>query len=164
MTDFTEARKQLTWTINALATIVEHERKIRPDFRPDAPNEYFDLVKAGSQMAFTGLLPIWDGASDSAIYLSAQVNRRFRFWHDMGHLETGLSFSAADEEALQRDHHIPLIEQFGVERGSLAWKLYEADTVGQIEYHRQFGDFPGNQLGFSTTYALSPADALARTW
>lgn len=164
LTIFTPARQQLTRVVETLAIMVSAQRKILPDFRPDAPNEYTALLKAGSQMAFTGKLPIWDGASDTAIYLSAQVNREFRFWHDMGHLETGLSFSAADEEKLQRDHHIPLIERFGVERGSLAWKLYEADTVGQIEHYLAFEDFPEDQLRFSATYALSPADALARQW
>jgi hypothetical protein len=164
VTDFTAARQQLTRLVHSQSLISQAQRGIVPDFRPDAPDEYLALCRAGGQMAFTRKLPIWDGASDSTIYLSAEANRQFRFWHDMGHLETGLSFSAADEEALQRAHHIPRLEKFGLERGSLAWKLYEADTVGQIEYYLQFRDFPTDQLAFSTTYALSPADALARTW
>lgn len=164
LTIFTPARQQLSRVVEHLSIMVSAQRKILPDFRPDAPNEYTELLKAGSKMAFTGRLPIWNGASETAIYLHSSTNMQFRFWHDMGHLETGLSFSAADEEKLQRAHHIPLIERFGVERGSLAWKLYEADTVGQIEHYLAFGDFPADQLRFSATYALSPADALARQW
>jgi hypothetical protein len=64
------------------------------------PETYEDLCISVKRAHETGYLPVWNVASDRSIYGQNGVCA-FRYWHDMGHVEHGKSFTFEDELALQ---------------------------------------------------------------
>lgn len=122
----------------------------------DAPDTW-EALQAVDLTA--GVLPVWDGASGSTVYATPEDNYAFRYWHDMGHLRHGLSFTPDDEITLQHEHHLPRVAAI-VGTDSLAYRLYHADTVGQIEYVMQHHRFPDDQLAFGVAYLRDRARAL----
>lgn len=128
----------------------------------DAPNNYGELLQAAARWQYAlgdVFLPVWDGASDDSIYGSAAANHAFRYWHDMGHIAHHCSFTPEDEIRLQFDHHLPIVaDHFGVD--SLEYRMYFADTVGQIEYISANGKFPSNQAAFVSAYVRNARLAL----
>lgn len=151
----------LSAAIRRLSAQAQATTGIAPQFAANAPDDWDALVAAGDVMRTTGRLTVWNGASNMSIY-DPEANMLFRFWHDLGHLQTGLTFSEEDEKLLQYRHHLPAIETAGIDRGSLPWRRYYADTIGQIDHIVAFGVFPENQRAFVDQYILSPADALSR--
>lgn len=128
----------------------------------DAPNNYGELLQAAARWQYAlgdVFLPVWDGASDDSIYGSAAANHAFRYWHDMGHIAHHCDFTPDGEFNLQFDHHLPIVaDHFG--KDSLEYRMYFADTVGQIEYVETNGKFPGNQAQFVSTYVRNARLAL----
>ncbi len=110
-----------------------------------APDTYVDLQ---SRTAADGILTVWNGASESAIY-GSEGNLAFRAWHDSIHLARSLSFEAADE--------------FGQasQSGALARFVY-ADTAGQVAYFVRWGRFPENQREYVRAFVANQERALAR--
>lgn len=115
---------------------------------PDAPSDYPSLIKA-AQVSLKVRVPlkVYDGASDQTIYTSAEANYAFRFWHDVCHFITpGADFTVAGE-ALAIAVQAKGVEQaFG--KDSLEYKMFMADTLGQVTYFAIHGDFPQDQLAF----------------
>lgn len=128
----------------------------------DAPQTYAELLQCGARWQYAlgdVFLPVWDGASEDSIYGSAAANHAFRYWHDMGHIAHHCDFTPEDEKRLQFDHHLPIVaDHFGI--GSLEYRMYFADTVGQIEYISANGKFPGNQAAFVSAYVRNARLAL----
>lgn len=153
------ARYRLVGAIVRQAQDAIQRTGIRPFATEDAPNTYAELQAAYHRAMYTGKLPVWEGGSATSLYLSPWANHQFRYWHDTGHVENGLSFTLEDESELQVQHHFPLIcKSVGIE--SLAAQLYWADTVGQLEYNARQGKFPTNQLAFDIAYVENPSSAL----
>lgn len=116
--------------------------------KPTAPNTYSKLRMAYEASRQTrSPLPVSSLYCDSLIYARRQDNYKLRFWHDTLHVQTGLSFSAADELELGL-HHIHIAEQEGVVKGSLAWRLLRVDLVGQNYLVAVSGLFPIDQRTF----------------
>lgn len=157
--EWAHASRALSRRITRLALEVKANSGIRPRFTADAPNNHPDLLKAYEKAQITGELDIWNGASDSAIY-PADVNFQFRFWHDMGHISHGLTFTPEDETELQERYHIWELRNLGLDTDSLPLRLYKADTLGQIEYMITHRVFPEDQAAFARTYVLDKAKAL----
>lgn len=153
------ARIMLSGAIIQLAARTVAETGIRYQAQADAPNEYDALLSAYATAQNTLILPVWNGASNHALYLSPHTNHAFRYWHDMGHVQHGMSFTYADEYDLQYHWHAPAIADI-VGYGSLAWQLYWADTVGQLEYANDHHAFPSNQLAFDVAYVEDSYRAL----
>ena len=155
--DIRLAQLQLTHAIRHLARaeMVRTGTVYRP--APDAPSTYPELLSVDLS---AGILPVWDGASTDGLYLSPDDNYRFRFWHDHGHLVSGLNFTPEQENELQHAHHLPVIADM-VGRDSLALHLYHADTVGQTEYNVAHKVFPTDQLAFDVAYVCDRDKALA---
>lgn len=129
-------------------------------------------------------LPVYGGASDQTIYTSEAANHAFRYWHDMGHIQFHLSFTPSDESRLQKGYHLddmwrvlgrPVTGDVDgtvtvdwrvdsdtvVDRAALlAFRMYYADTVGQIEYIVRNGKFPTDQLAFVLAYVTDAPTAL----
>ena len=151
--------------IVALADSTIAATGVRPYHTSDAPNNWEDLQAFADNPL--GFLPVWNGASETSIYGSTAANYAFRYWHDMGHLEHGLSFSPEDERELQLSHHLVAVAKRLTETdGSnetirLALELYRADTIGQIEYSVANRRFPDNQIEFCIAYVADPAAAIA---
>lgn len=99
-----------------------------------------------------GILTVWNGASDSAIY-GREGNLAFRAWHDSIHLARALSFDAADEYRVA--------ERQAQQSGRLA-RFVWADTAGQVAYYARWGRFPTNQREYARAFLASESAALAR--
>lgn len=157
--EWAHAARALTRRISRLGLETRLNSGIRPNFTAVAPNTHPALMEAWKRAQVLGYLDIWNGASEDAIYVP-EVNLEFRFWHDMGHISTGLTFTPEDERELQERHHIGELLNLGLVRDELPMRLYVADTIGQIEYSTAHGDFPGNQKAFAQAYVLDKPRAL----
>ena len=116
---------------------------------PDAPARYDVLQQAFAHSERTGdPLPVSDEHSSSVIYTDAAVNFAMRFWHDVSHVRSGLSFQLVDELELA---HVQLDElvQAGFPHGGLVWKLLYADLAGQSYLLAVSGRFPADQRSFA---------------
>lgn len=119
----------------------------------DAPSTYQQLRGAYAASQATGQpLPISSLNNDSSVFIKAEDNIAFRFWHDVSHVRLGLSFALADELELAT-WHLAQAERAGFAPGSLCYRLLEADHVGQVLMQALSGRFPFNQEAFVLTYA-----------
>lgn len=114
-----------------------------------APDDYVTLQ---TQTAADGVLTVWNGASESAIY-GREGNLAFRAWHDSIHVARSLSFDAADEYRVA--------ERQAAQSGRLA-RFVWADTAGQVAYYARWGRFPTNQREYVRAFLASESQALAR--
>ena len=115
---------------------------------PAAPDTYQQLRGAWHHSKVTGApLPVSNPFCDSVIYLEPSDNLAFRFWHDVHHVQLGLSFALADELELAL-WHLDRLQEAGHPRGTLTHRLLEADLVGQVLIMAVGGRFPFDQLMF----------------
>jgi len=91
------------------------------------------------------MVAIYSGHGETAIYEDEMSNIRFRFWHDIVHLEHNLSFSHEDE---QKAAMIMMIEAEHAGLSQLARRILAAETSGMNIYFKTRKDFPKNQAGF----------------
>lgn len=118
---------------------------------PDAPSTYQQLRGAYAASLATGRpLPVSNLHTDTSVFLNPEDNIAFRFWHDVHHVRLGLSFSLSDELELA-SWHLGQAEQAGFAPGSLAYRLLEADHVGQVLLQGLAGRFPFDQETFVLT-------------
>lgn len=150
---------------NLLSRFIESRMSITPHIRmiptADAPNTWDELRSVDLS---TGL-PVWNGASESSIYIDSDHNVMFRYWHDLGHLRYDKSFTPEDEIALQWQYHMRelwywLAREDYSDAHNLAMDMYVADTIGQIEYAQVHHDFPADQLAFVNAYVANKQSAL----
>lgn len=81
------------------------------------------------------------------IYTTPEVNFAFRFWHDVSHVQHGLSFGLEDELELAL-WHLDVLERDGLRPDSLAYRLLQADIVGQLLLMGLASRFPFDQKEF----------------
>jgi hypothetical protein len=153
------AGRALSRRIQRLALEATANTGIKPNYTENAPNDHPALLAAYDRAKVTGSLDIWNGASADAIYVP-EVNLQFRFWHDMGHIAHDLSFTPDDERELQERYHIWELMNLGIEKGSLPYRLYVADTIGQIDYIETHHKFPDDQAAFDQMYVVDKQRAL----
>lgn len=91
---------------------------------------------------------VFAGASDNTIYIQAEGNYAFRFWHDVTHAVFKLDFSTAGELETAA-HQLKIIaERFG--KGSAEHRIFYIDTVLQALYFSDTGGkFVDDQLQFA---------------
>ncbi len=169
-----QARALLTHAIEYLAA--ETVKHTGIGYRPqaEAPDNWEALQQQYAEAldAGVGMISVYSGASDCTIYTSPHANYAFRYWHDTGHVQHGLSFTPEDERALQTLYHIREmraalwtatmhIPGYTRETLELALQMYKADTLGQIEYVVANKRFPNDQLAFVLAYLSNPALAVA---
>jgi hypothetical protein len=109
----------------------------------DAPESYKELVERSSTMH----IPIATAGSETTIY-GADVNSKFRFWHDVTHLELDSDFSLEGELKVI-EKHIREGAEFGL--SELALDILKADTEGQVRYYYRHKEFIDNQEAFIDT-------------
>lgn len=113
-----------------------------------APSTYQQLRGAFERSQDTGApLPISSLFCEDSIYLSPEVNQQFRFWHDVSHVQRGLSFELGDELELAL-WHLDELTGVGFEPGSMAYRMLEADLVGQLLLMGLAGRFSYRQWDF----------------
>ncbi len=144
------ARRDLATFVRRQA--VEAEQRLGFGIRPTptAPNTYQQLRGAYVTSVDSGVpLPISNLYCEDSIYFAPSDNVAFRFWHDTAHVALGVSFSLEDELELAQ-WHLEQLERAGLTSDTLPWKVFHADTVGQIQLMGLIGRFPINQLRFVT--------------
>lgn len=106
----------------------------------NAPESYQELTRRSNDM----IIPIATAGSETTIY-GKYVNTKFRFWHDVTHLELDKDFTFEGEMEVIKKH----IEEglaFGL--SELALDILRADTEGQVKYYYHHKDFVSNQAAF----------------
>ncbi|TWP34345.1 hypothetical protein [Leekyejoonella antrihumi] len=115
---------------------------------PDAPSTYQQLRGAYAESQANGTpLPIYNQFCDTSIFFQDEDNICFRFWHDVSHMQLGLSFQLDDELELGI-WHLEQLERAGFPKYSLPWQVFRADIVGQIQLMALIGRFPIHQRRF----------------
>lgn len=109
-------------------------------FRPtsEAPETFKDL----KSKTVGRVIPVADYGCDKTIYKDAGINIKFRFWHDVTHLELDQGFSVAGETSVIESHKKEALD-FGL--SPLAMQILEADTIGQVLYYDKFKCFVNDQ-------------------
>jgi hypothetical protein len=111
---------------------------------PNAPESFTELKKFGKSKN----LPIANSGSDTSIY-GLEYNTLFRFYHDVTHLELNQSFSEVGENAVNKKHIQDMIKYNKL--SSLAIKIFNIDTSGQVQYYFHHKSFVNNQRTFLDT-------------
>lgn len=146
--DLEEARTALTAFVTERAEATAQRLGFGYQPAPDAPNTWADLKTAWQHsLATNAPLQVFDGASGSVIFNEPEANFAFRYWHDVTHLERGRSFSNAHELDMTA-YHLQQAEEHGITRGSLAWRLFQADTLGQVLHWAFYRRYVTNQRVF----------------
>lgn len=123
-----------------------------------APETFEAVVAEFNECRETGRkFRVWSGGCSDIVYTTAAGNHAFRFWHDLGHAQHGLTFSPDDEIELASRQMAELVRK-GVPVDSLALRLFTADTIGQTTYAQRFGGFVNNQLRFVTNVLVRGID------
>lgn len=114
----------------------------------DAPSTYQQL-RGALDHSLTTLepLPVSSENSVAVIYTRPEVNFAFRFWHDVSHVQHGLSFALEDELELAL-WHLGVLAGGGLSPESLAYRLFQADVLGQLFLIGLAGRFPFDQEEF----------------
>ena len=124
----------------------------------DAPNDYDTLYQLFRHSRHTGApLPVSSLNCEDTIYTSPQANMAFRFWHDVSHCVSELTFSGPDEIDLARSH----LASFTISTGrkdDLVYSLFKGEVLGQAMYGAITGDFVTNQRRFVTNCASNGID------
>ena len=89
--------------------------------------------------------PVYSGNSETSVYATVDDNVRFRFIHDIVHIENNLGFSYEDEMKVSQ---IMLAEAKEAGLSDLPLAILEAETAGMAKYNKKFKDFPRNQEAF----------------
>lgn len=94
-----------------------------------------------------GIIKIWTGASDNTIFGTAEMNWKFRAWHDYIHITQGFGFDFAGES---------IVCQIQKEMIPSDW-LYEKDLIhteiiGQAQFFVHNGFFIDDQRRFTSVY------------
>lgn len=115
----------------------------------EAPNTYPALRRAFAKSSASGSpLPVSDANSESAPYVTPEVNFALRYVHDVNHVRRRLSFSLPDELELAL-FHLGQLERVGFGPDSPVWQLLHADLLGSVYVMSIARRFPGDQLRFA---------------
>lgn len=114
----------------------------------DAPSTYKQLVDAYNMSVADGdMFPVLSEFCENTIYGSEETNMALRFYHDMTHHDSGLSFRMEDEMKLAQIHVSELSDR-GVGKLTLPSRMLYADLAGsQLVYHLS-GRYIENQEDF----------------
>jgi|JI10StandDraft_1071094.scaffolds.fasta_scaffold02983_11 hypothetical protein len=123
------------------------------DATPSPPSTYQQLRGAYAESLATGQpLPVSSEHTERTVFLRVEDNIAFRFWHDVHHVRLGLSFTVPDELELAT-WHLSQAEAAGIAAGSLAYRLLEADHIGQVLLLGVNQTFPLDHEAFTLTCA-----------
>lgn len=147
-TELQLAREELTEFVELMAEQTAQRTGIAWVGTPDAPDTWKALTAAWEESLATGRpLPVSNAACEDVILLTAEANVAYRFWHDVTHLERGRDFTNPHELDMA-SFHLWEAERYGMERGSLPWRLLHADAVGNVLHWAVLRRYVSNQLVF----------------
>jgi len=91
--------------------------------------------------------------SGYTVFDDPQVNYAMRAWHDWTHWKLRRTFQNVHENQVNDQQKRDLIKVFGRTPQTMRWcKILDADTVGQLQYKKKYGDFPVDQHAFVLAY------------
>lgn len=144
------ARKQLTHYMISQAAHAAKILGFSYDPTENAPSSYKALRVYWSESQRKRVpLPVFSGGCESTIYTSAEGNYAFRFLHDVAHCILEADFSNEGEAKAIKWLGDKLSAKFG--KDSLEYKLYMADTMGQVAYYAIHKRFVTDQLAYVLT-------------
>ncbi|NRA78764.1 MAG: hypothetical protein HRU18_11190 [Pseudoalteromonas sp.] len=123
------------------------------DFNSDDIVETFERHK--KRYRETKKIHVWTGESDNTIFGSAEVNHKFRAWHDYIHINHNLGYSITEESIvcdIQRDM---LPADWAFEN-----RLLECEIKGQAYYFYKQNKFINNQRLFTCYWLQDTISAL----
>lgn len=142
------AMDQLSHVIQSEAQLTARRVGFGWRARPDAPDGYDRLRAAYRHSKRTGqAMPISNLHCERTIFGAVETNVAMRFWHDIHHVERGCDFSPLEEIELAL-WHLDVLSQRGLSPSSLAWRLLQADLIGQTYCSALLGRFPDDQRQF----------------
>lgn len=136
------------------AFIIEQAEKARAELGfgwqpdPDAPGTYADLCIAFQRSQLRGVPLFVSSLHNDVVITTPDVNLAMRFWHDVNHVQRGLTFRGVDEQQLAL-WHLSILTAAGFEEHGLVWQLLHADTIGQNYLLGITGSFPLDQRRFA---------------
>lgn len=99
----------------------------------------------------TGKIHIWTGASDCTIFGEAEINHKFRAWHDFIHIQQNKGYDFIGETFVCEIQKSMLPLDWHLER-----ELIQIEIVGQALYFMESGTFLNNQRDFTYHYMINP--------
>jgi hypothetical protein len=113
-----------------------------------APSNHIDLLRCYN---VTGKLVIWAGCSDRTIWGGPADNWRFRAWHDLCHIKSGMCdkvdcFTANSEIELSRFQCLGLSDGLGL--------AVDIEIAGQAGHYAKTGRFVDDQIRFALDKGL----------
>jgi hypothetical protein len=129
------------------ALLVEGYRYVVTDDPTINLDDYPDFLRNVRSEGNRVMLTIYNGNSDTSVYSDPQSNIRFRFIHDVVHLENNLGFSFDDEMKVAQVMFAEL-EAIGVKLSDIASRILTAETAGMNLYAMRHNSFPVNQAAF----------------
>lgn len=145
---YQEARINLSMFVSDMADKRAHELGFNWVPAVDAPATYRELKQVFAESVETKIpMPVYSLYCDLSVFTDAATNMALRFWHDSLHIETGLTFSLADEHELALEH-LRIIEREGIKKNSMEWQMLRIDLLGQNYLRAMCKKFPDNQERF----------------
>ena len=143
------ARINLTKWINDLAEETADELGVTWRGSPCAPSSLAEVVEEFRAGMLTGLpVRISNRFSDNTIYVGPEDNGAFRFVHDSRHYFLRAGFEP-ESELLVASCHLARLQRAGYSPDSIEYRLLYADTVGQVLFLAETGQFVDNQLRYA---------------
>lgn len=108
-----------------------------------APGSHRELLQCYNA---SGRLVIWAGCSDNTIWGGRADNWRFRAWHDLCHIKSGMCDKV---DCFDTRHEIELsgFQCLGLSDG--LGMMVNIEIAGQAVYYQQTGRFVDNQIAFA---------------
>ena len=126
---------------------------LRVGVMQDAPSTYKDVVNS---FLNTGILVVYEGASENTIFSHPRINHLFRAWHDLGHITNKLDFQFHNERKLgeiqANEVYDALLNTAGHDRANNARSLVRAEIIGQIEYYQIHRKYVDDQKSYTMGY------------
>lgn len=131
-----------------------------------AANAPDTLAKLKAQARRDGIITVSSLHSDLTIYGDPEVNYAARAWHDACHILADAEFDDAGERAVCELQCKQLRMVYGDASSRLFQAVVRAEVVGQLEYKREFGEFPDDQRTFVSQYlgGYRPTRGVGMLW
>lgn len=139
----------------------------RQDFQ--ASQNYANVAEMAADYARRGTITINTDHSAGTIFATPDLNAKFRFWHDMGHIATGGEFTL-DGERIAAEYQMAQVRALvgPSDDDKARWcAIIDEEVNGQAAYYFEHGgEFPADQRAFAREYLTArgwDVDAFPRT-
>ena len=151
LADFELARRNLSAMVRRQARLAAGY--VQWTATADAPTNFKALCRMWRECETDGRpFKVSSLNCENTIYMHAEDNWHFRLWHDILHVTMQQDFSYLGELAVATVHLKAAANWFGSESPEFA--LMRIETVDQLNYFHNTGNFVPNQLEFAKAIFL----------